>query len=65
MSETQQVWIQELTAAGVEVEVCSVMTEEDKDLLDEKAAERKAKAKEKKAKGKKRGRDDSSDEDDE
>lgn len=38
MSETQKVWIDVLLGAGVDVEVCKVMTHEDKDALDEKLA---------------------------
>ncbi|KAK4698649.1 fanconi-associated nuclease 1, partial [Phenoliferia sp. Uapishka_3] len=43
-SNMVQVWIQVLLSAGVPVEVCGVMTEEDKILMDEKNEERKEKA---------------------
>ncbi|KAL8293066.1 hypothetical protein RQP46_000760 [Phenoliferia psychrophenolica] len=48
LSNTQKVWIDVLGSAGVEVVVCAVMTEDDKEKLDEKAAERKGNSMEKK-----------------
>jgi Fanconi-associated nuclease 1 len=38
LSETQKVWIDVLLGAGIEVEVCKVMTHEDKNALDAKVA---------------------------
>lgn len=38
LSETQKVWIDVLLGAGVGVEVCRVMTHEDKDDFDAKLA---------------------------
>ena len=38
LSETQKVWIDVLLGAGIDVEVCKVMTHEDKDALDAKMA---------------------------
>lgn len=50
LSETQKVWIDVLLGAGVEVEVCKVMTSEDKDDLDRKERAKST------GKGKKRSR---------
>ncbi|ORY75355.1 VRR-NUC domain-domain-containing protein [Leucosporidium creatinivorum] len=52
LSETQKVWIDVLLGAGVEVEVCRVVTSEEKDEMDRKERER-SKGK---GKGRKRGR---------
>ncbi|KAM0754067.1 hypothetical protein T439DRAFT_322953 [Meredithblackwellia eburnea MCA 4105] len=48
LSETQKVWIDVLLQAGVEVEVCHVMTQEMKDKKDDLAKMRAEKSKEKK-----------------
>jgi Fanconi-associated nuclease 1 len=45
LSETQRVWIDLLLTAGVEVEVCKVMTSEDKKAMDELAEENREKRK--------------------
>lgn len=51
LSETQKVWIDVLLGAGVQVEVCRVVTSEEKDEMDRKERE-KSKGKG----GRKRGR---------
>lgn len=48
LSETQKVWIAVLLEANIEVEVLWVMTEGEKEALDDKAKERKEKAESKK-----------------
>lgn len=65
LSSTQQVWIDVLLSAGIPVELCKVMTSEDKIAMEDKKAATLAKRKETSEGKKKRKREVSSEEEDE